>query len=211
MYEAGNASRRMGWGLSHVAFWWRSAARSRGGGSPQSNGAVSCRKSTHTLTSSSHECSQNTQKPVAIPLLNEDGWLPEGVHDGTLDEAAARFGRFQESDRRPRLWARFVEFVREAQACGLIDALVVDGSFISAAPVPNDIDLILVVSAYHDFSVDFQPSAYNVLSKRRVYQRFGFDVLVARADSEEYRRYEEFFQQVRLEPGRKKGMVRIPL
>lgn len=148
---------------------------------------------------------------MAIPALNEHGWLPEGVYEYTLEEAATRFGGFQQSDRRPQLWARFVEFVREAQACGLIDALVVDGSFISAAPVPNDIDLILVVSAQYDFSVDFQPSAYNVLSKRRVHQRFGFDVLVARADSEEYRRYEEFFQQVRLEPGRKKGLVRIPL
>ena len=148
---------------------------------------------------------------MTIPALNEHGWLPEGVYECTLEEAAARFGGFQQSDRRPRLWARFVAFVREAQACGLIDALVVDGSFISAAPVPNDIDLILVVSAHYDLSVDFQPSAYNVLSKRRVRQRFGFDVLVARADSEEYRCYEEFFQQVRLEPGRKKGIVRIPL
>ena len=61
----------------------------------------------------------------------------------------------------------------------------------------------------HDFSMEFQPSEYNVLSKRRVHRRFGFDLLVARADSEEYRRYVEFFQQVRLEPGRKKGILRI--
>lgn len=148
---------------------------------------------------------------MAIPTFNEDGWLPEGVYECTLEEAASRFGRFQQSDRRPQLWARFVAFVREAQACGLIDALVVDGSFISATPVPNDIDLIVVVSAHYDFSVDFPPRAYNVLSKRRVQQRFGFDILVARADSAEYRRYEEFFQQVRLTPGRKKGLVRIPL
>lgn len=148
---------------------------------------------------------------MAIPPVNEHGWLPEGVHECTLDEVAARFGGFQRSDRRPQLWARFVEFVREARACGLVDAIVVDGSFISAASVPNDIDLILVVSAHHDFSVAFQPSEYNVLSKRRVHQHFGFDVLVARTDSEEYRRYEEFFQQVRLEPKRKKGIVRIRL
>jgi len=148
---------------------------------------------------------------VAIPAFNEQGWLPEGVYECTLDEAAARFGGFQQSDRRPQLWARFVEFVREAQACGLVDAIVVNGSFVSAAPAPHDIDLILVVSTHHDYAVDFQPSEYNVLSKRRVHQRFGFDLLVARADSEEYRRYEAFFQQVRLEPGCKKGIVRIPL
>lgn len=114
---------------------------------------------------------------MAIPTFNEQGWLPEGVYECTLDEAAARFGGFQQSDRRPQLWARFVEFVREAQACGLIDAIVLNGSFVSAAPAPNDIDLILVVSTHHDYAVDFQPSEYNVLSKRWVHQRFGFDLL----------------------------------
>ncbi|MGE0822294.1 MAG: hypothetical protein AB7G75_05405 [Candidatus Binatia bacterium] len=75
---------------------------------------------------------------------------------------------------------------------------LVDGSFVTTEPVPNDIDLILVVSGSHDFSVEFKPNEYNLLSKRRVHQRFGFDLLVARADSEEYHRYVGFFQQVRL-------------
>jgi hypothetical protein len=104
-----------------------------------------------------------------------------------------------------------VRFVSEAKACGLINAIVLDGSFVSAYSSPNDIDLILVVSADYDFGGDFQPSTYNVLSKRRVNQRYGFDLLVARTDSEEYRQYVEFFQQVRLAPARKKGIVRIHL
>lgn len=137
--------------------------------------------------------------------------VPEGIYECTLDEVAARFGGFQRSDRRLQLWRQLLEFLREAQACSFIHAVVLDGSFISAAPAPNDIDLVLVVAADHDFSVDFRPSEYNVLSKRRVHQRFGFDLLVARAGSEEYQRYVEFFQQVRLEPGRKKGLVRITL
>jgi hypothetical protein len=146
-----------------------------------------------------------------IPTFNEHGWLPDGVHDCTLDEAAERFGTFQNSDRRPLLWAKFAEFAREAKACGLVDAVLVDGSFVTAEPSPNDIDLVLIVAANHDFEADFLPREYNVLSKRRVNPRFGFDVLVARANSEEYRRYVGFFQQVRLEPGRKKGILRIRL
>lgn len=122
-----------------------------------------------------------------------------------------RFGAFQSSDRRARLWARFVEFMREAKACGLVDAVLVDGSFVTATPEPNDIDLVLVVSSNREFSAEFQPVDYNVLSKRRVNRRFGFDLLVARADSEEYRRYVGYFQPVRLEPGRKKGILRITL
>jgi hypothetical protein len=88
---------------------------------------------------------------MAIPACNEQGWLPEGIYDCTLDEAAARFGGFQRSDRRPQLWMQFLEFLREAQACSFINAVVVDGSFISAVPAPNDINLILVVSADHNF------------------------------------------------------------
>ena len=78
---------------------------------------------------------------MAIPPLNEHGWLPEGIHDCTLEEAAARFGGFQRSDRRPQLWARCVEFVREAQANGLIDAVIVDGSFVTAEPLPGSAEI----------------------------------------------------------------------
>jgi hypothetical protein len=128
-----------------------------------------------------------------IPPLDENGYLPEGIHDCTMDEVAQRFGGFHATDRRPTLWARFADFAHEVKACEVADAVFVDGSFVTAEPAPNDIDLILVVSGNHDFTADFKPSEYNVLSKRRVNRRFGFDLLVARADSEEYRRYVEFF------------------
>ena len=144
-----------------------------------------------------------------IPPFNQLGYLPEGIYDCTIEEVAERFATFQTSDRRPQLWAKLTEFVREVAIWDFMEAVLVDGSFVTAAPEPNDIDLVLVVSAKHDFVEDLQPGAYNVLSKRRVNRRFGFDLLVARAESEEYRRYVGFFQQVRLEPGRRKGILRI--
>jgi len=87
-----------------------------------------------------------TWRDVAIPPFNTYGLLPEGIYDCTLEEAAQQFAIFQRSDQRPRLWARFLEFVGEAKATGWIEAVVVDGSFVTADPTPNDIDLILVVS-----------------------------------------------------------------
>ena len=80
-----------------------------------------------------------------IPTLNEHGLLPEGIHECTLAEAEARFGRFQTTDRRPQLWSRFMEFVREAKASGMVEAVLVDGSIETAQPAPNDIDLVVVV------------------------------------------------------------------
>jgi hypothetical protein len=111
-----------------------------------------------------------------IPEFNDYGCLPEGIYDCTMEEAAQRFGVFQSSDRRPRLWDKFIAFMREAKACGLIDAILLNGSFVTAEDEPNDIDLVVVVSSRHNFSAGFQPSEYNVLSKRQVHRRFGFDL-----------------------------------
>ena len=88
---------------------------------------------------------------MAIPPFNERGWLPDGIHDCTLEEATGRLGAFQGSDRRPNLWAKFAGFLREVKECGLVEAVLLDGSFVTAKSDPNDIDLILVVSAEHDF------------------------------------------------------------
>ena len=112
-----------------------------------------------------------------IPPFNENGWLLEGIYDCTLDEAAERFGEFQGSDRRPQLWVRFNEFIRELKACEFLEAVLVDGSFVSAKPDPNDIDLVLVVAAAHDFSTDLPPVQYNLLAQQRVRRRFGFDIV----------------------------------
>jgi len=146
-----------------------------------------------------------------IPLLNETGLLPDGIHDCTLAEVGARFGAFQGTDRRPQLWVGFTEFVREAKACGLAEAVIVDGSFVTAKPGPNDIDLLLVVAATHEFSSDLPPEKYNLLAQHRVRKRFGFDIVVVKDSSENFEQAVAFFQQVKQRPGLKKGILRIKL
>ena len=44
-----------------------------------------------------------------------------------------------------------------------------------------------------------------------VRRRHKLDLLVTRADSDQYRRYLSLFQQVRLEPSKTKGTLRIQL
>lgn len=148
---------------------------------------------------------------MSIPRLEPSGFLPAGVHNCTLAEIRDRFGTFQGIDRRLKLIAKLEEFIAEARRSGIVRSLVVNGSFVTGKPAPNDIDLIVVVSGEHDFSADLSPAQYNLLSKHRVRRRFGFDLLVAREDSVEYRRWTEFFQQVRLEPGRQKGILRVAI
>jgi hypothetical protein len=45
-----------------------------------------------------------------------------------------------------------------------VEAVLVDGSFVTAKIDPNDIDLILIVPEVHDFSADISLAEYNVVS-----------------------------------------------
>ena len=128
-----------------------------------------------------------------------------------MDEAGERFGAFQSTDRRPLLWRRFADFIREAKACGLLEAVLVDGSFVTATPEPNDIDIVMVVAPSHDFSRDLPPGHYNVLAQLRVRMRFGFDIVVVKNDSENLEHAVAFFQQIKQQPGVRKGILRIKL
>ena len=91
---------------------------------------------------------------MPIPTLDTDGLLPAGIFDCTLAELRERFGRFQVSDQRTRLFARLEELVAAMQRSGLFEALLVDGSFVTAKPAPNDIDLVAVLRPGHDFERD---------------------------------------------------------
>ena len=97
------------------------------------------------------------------------------------------------------------------KSCGLVEAVLVDGSFVTSKPDPNDIDVVLVVHTHHDFAADLPPSFYNVLAQQRVRRRFGFDIVVVRNGSENLEQAITFFQQVRQRPGAKKGILRIRL
>lgn len=148
---------------------------------------------------------------MAIPPFNEQGWLPEGIHDCTLEQVEERFAGFQRSDQRPQLWAKFRAFIGEAKAAGVIKTIVMDGSFVTAEPVPNDIDIIVIVHANHDFSAALPPVHYNILSQRRVRRLFGLDLVVVKQDSKNLEQAVAFFQQVKQKPAAKKGLIRISI
>jgi hypothetical protein len=146
---------------------------------------------------------------MPIPSLNDAGLLPPGVYDCTLDELRQRFGVFQTTDRRPKLFDKLQQLVQEAWATGLVTEIVVDGSFVTAKPDPNDIDLILVLNKGHDFSAELRPFEYNVLSTRQARKIYGFDLLIAMHESSVYTEYLAFFAQVRGETSLRKGLLRL--
>jgi hypothetical protein len=76
------------------------------------------------------------------PQLNCAGELPEGVHQATIDEVIAQFGRG--TSQRQAVTARLWRIYRLARATGKLERLILFGSYITAKPDPNDVDIILV-------------------------------------------------------------------
>jgi hypothetical protein len=148
---------------------------------------------------------------MPIPALNADGLLPLGIFDCTLAEVRERFGSFQISDQRRRLFARLEELAGAMQRSGLFKALLVDGSFVTGKSAPNDIDLVAVLRPGHDFERDLPMSEYALVSRAMLRRRFAFDVLIAEQDSQLCKTCVDFFSQVRDNPGVRKGILRVNL
>jgi hypothetical protein len=147
---------------------------------------------------------------MPIPALNEDGFLPPGVHECTLEELQQRFGTFQGSDWRQKLFARLAALVDSVRRSGLFCAIVVNGSFVTSKQQPNDVDLVLVLKSGHDFLAEVTPVQYNLLHSQAVQRRFGFDSFLAEEGTDDYVDAVEFFQRVKHRDGGK-GILRVNL
>jgi hypothetical protein len=151
---------------------------------------------------------------MPIPDFNDEGLLPPGVYDCTLEEIVNLLGQDQWVDDRLRPCRslhgeKLREYVEKLRGMAWKSQLILDGSFVTNDPEPHDIDLILVLAADHDFSRDPLPAEYNVLSRKRVRSLYKFDIFVVREDSPEYRSWEAFFFQVRNRPDLSKGLLRL--
>lgn len=148
---------------------------------------------------------------MPIPSLTAEGYLPPGVHDCTLKELGERFGVFQRSDVRCRLFRRLEEFARDAAATGFPTAIIVDGSFVTGVDAPNDVDLILVLKRGHDFTAPTRPFEYNILSRQQVRRLYRLDMLVGVEATAVLDRQIQFFSQVRERDDIRKGLLRVLL
>ena len=152
------------------------------------------------------------------PTLNPHGWLDPGLHPMSLAEVEDLFGRFQRTDRRPTLMARLRSFAAEAWAVNAAIQLIVDGSFVMARiDDPGDVDLAMLLPPDWDFAADLRPFEYNVVSRRSVRKRHGFDLLIGVVGQPSAEQAVAFFAQVNvkwldplgLPPDTLKGLVRV--
>lgn len=144
---------------------------------------------------------------MPLPVFNELGDLPEGIHPATLDEVVARFGAG--SGQRQTVTDRLRRIYQLALAAGHLDRLLVFGSYVTDAGEPNDVDVILVMR--NEFRSEECPAGSLVLfDHERADRELGASVFWVRPDmllGEPLDRFLAFWQTRR--DGRRRGVVEI--
>ena len=77
-----------------------------------------------------------------IPHFNDDGNLPPGLHRATLEEVSHRFGGPTEIRR---VQMESLEWLVAIARKAGVSRLIVNGSFATDEPVPNDVDCVLLI------------------------------------------------------------------
>ena len=83
----------------------------------------------------------------AWPDFNENGDLPVEIHAARLDEAVEHFGN---TPRRAIVARRLERIYQLARSTGHLARFIVFGSFVTAKPEPNDVDIFLLMKDSFD-------------------------------------------------------------
>jgi hypothetical protein len=83
-----------------------------------------------------------------LPGFNAAGDLPQGIHLARLEAVLQRFG--SGSDRRQAIGERLRRVHAVAATTGEVTRFVVFGSFVTATPLPNDVDVFLLMTNTFD-------------------------------------------------------------
>ena len=118
------------------------------------------------------------------------------------------------------LFAKLRGYLAAVKKAGCGTAVILDGSFVmGCVDEPEDIDLILVLPEDWGNLSELKPYQYNLVSKRRVRQEYGLDLLVATPGSVQEQDWTTFFGRVNVKWCRyfrwpeesTKGIVRVIL
>jgi len=114
---------------------------------------------------------------MPLPPFNAHGDLPEGIYQATLQEVIERFG--DASPQRELVTARLIRVYEIAQHTGKLQRFVIFGSYATANPAPNDVDIILVMR--DDFTEqDFTEEALQIFDHLRAQHEMGASIFWTR-------------------------------
>ena len=81
---------------------------------------------------------------MPLPTFTSEGELPAGLHAATMVEVIARFGCG--TPQRQAVTARLLRISDLGNATGKLDRIVIFDSYLTTAPAPNDVDLLLILA-----------------------------------------------------------------
>lgn len=110
---------------------------------------------------------------MALPNFNNQGELPEGVHSATIDEVITRFGAG--TAERQAATAKLLKIYHIAASTGKLDRLIIFGSYVTTKPVPNDVDVVLILSNDFDL-ISCDEEAKKLLDHQKAADEFGASV-----------------------------------
>lgn len=84
------------------------------------------------------------------PEFDANGDMPPGIHPATLADVVAHFG--SGTPHRQRAARRLEHIYALAKASGHLARFIVFGSFVTAKPAPNDVDIFLLMEDSFDVS-----------------------------------------------------------
>ena len=112
---------------------------------------------------------------MALPEFDKQGDLPEG--GATLNEVLARFGHG--TPQRQNVTARLNRVLEVARGTGKLERCIIFGSYITAKPEPNDIDILLVMRDEFE-EQDYDPDTFPMFDHSRAQRELGASLFVIR-------------------------------
>ena len=80
---------------------------------------------------------------MPLPPIENTGDLPQGVYHASLHEVLEQFGEV--TTQRKRVGMRLRRVYELAAATGQLRRFIIFGSFVTAKPEPNDVDVFLLM------------------------------------------------------------------
>ncbi len=144
---------------------------------------------------------------MPISNLNSEGELPVGIHRATIDEVVGQFGRG--TLQREIVTDRLRKIYQIAKDTGHLQRLLIFGSYVTAKPEPNDIDVVLVFD--DDFNIAVcNEEIKNLLSHEKADAVFGASIFWIRPSLLFLESLDEFLKSWQVKRnGDRRGIIEV--
>lgn len=144
---------------------------------------------------------------MALPNLNDAGELPIGVHQATINEVIAQFGGG--TLQREVVTARLQRIYQIAEDTGNLQQLIIFGSYITAKPEPNDVDVVIVFNDDFDLTVCGE-EVKTLLDHQQAQSEFGASIFWIRPSLLLLETLDEFVESWQVKrDGTRRGIIEV--